>query len=257
MEAIDRVFDNLDKWRHFPCYQLERRADIFFSLYLPEVLERRFKVPMHPVVVPELPAYKPLLIGQMDDEQRKLVLGKKANDPTSDTYRRSYRIDYLALSQDMSKAYLVELKTDQNSWKKKQQICMDAAVRAGIGPLLDALSLIVPAASKKDRLKYRHLLTELRSLGLVDFPDTLCDSLLAADNKSVAEEFRHYTSSSQSRETTIVYVAPKPTDAQKNAGPCIDFEYFAAAIGGHDDSVARRFASSLKDWSSPSGSDTG
>ena len=33
-----QLFDRLDEWRDFPNYQLERRADIFFSLYLVEAL---------------------------------------------------------------------------------------------------------------------------------------------------------------------------------------------------------------------------
>ena len=36
---IDRIFDLLDGWRHLPAYQLERRADIFFGLFLPDVLD--------------------------------------------------------------------------------------------------------------------------------------------------------------------------------------------------------------------------
>jgi len=47
MKQIDTLFNRMDAWRHFPNYQLERRADIFFALYLPEVLEAklRFAVP--------------------------------------------------------------------------------------------------------------------------------------------------------------------------------------------------------------------
>ena len=41
MRSIDTLFDRMDAWRHLPSYQLERRADLFFSLYLPEVLEAR------------------------------------------------------------------------------------------------------------------------------------------------------------------------------------------------------------------------
>lgn len=41
MKQIDTLFDRMDAWRHFPNYQLERRADIFFALYLPEGLGAR------------------------------------------------------------------------------------------------------------------------------------------------------------------------------------------------------------------------
>jgi hypothetical protein len=35
MNPIDALFDRMDTWRHFPNYQLERRADLFFASYLP------------------------------------------------------------------------------------------------------------------------------------------------------------------------------------------------------------------------------
>ena len=38
--TIERVFELLDKWRHLPTYWLEPRADIFFALFLPEVLRK-------------------------------------------------------------------------------------------------------------------------------------------------------------------------------------------------------------------------
>jgi len=31
---LQTIFRHLDCWRHLPAYQLERRADIFFSAYL-------------------------------------------------------------------------------------------------------------------------------------------------------------------------------------------------------------------------------
>jgi len=34
VDPFDVVFRHLDRWRHFPNYQLERRADVFFSVYL-------------------------------------------------------------------------------------------------------------------------------------------------------------------------------------------------------------------------------
>ena len=56
MTPIDTLFDLMDTWRHFPSYQIERRADLTFALYLPEVLEATLGVPIHPGLVPEFPA---------------------------------------------------------------------------------------------------------------------------------------------------------------------------------------------------------
>ncbi len=50
--TIERVFELLDKWRHLPTYRLEPRADIFFALFLPEVLGVRFDMKINPLLVP-------------------------------------------------------------------------------------------------------------------------------------------------------------------------------------------------------------
>ena len=49
MQKLEELFARLDDWRHLPAYQLERRADIFFSLYLPDVLARRVG-PLNPTI---------------------------------------------------------------------------------------------------------------------------------------------------------------------------------------------------------------
>jgi hypothetical protein len=41
MDLIETLFDRMDGWRHLPNYQLERRADLFFSLYLPTAVEAK------------------------------------------------------------------------------------------------------------------------------------------------------------------------------------------------------------------------
>jgi hypothetical protein len=46
------LFDRLDAWRHCPAYQLERRADILFSLYLREVVEQELGVELLDVIIP-------------------------------------------------------------------------------------------------------------------------------------------------------------------------------------------------------------
>ena len=54
MDPLSRVFENLDRWRHLPGYQLERRADIFFSAYLEDVVEEVTGVPLEEEIIPEL-----------------------------------------------------------------------------------------------------------------------------------------------------------------------------------------------------------
>jgi hypothetical protein len=42
LKQLSALFDNMDVWRHLPAYQLERRADIFFSIYLSDLLASKF-----------------------------------------------------------------------------------------------------------------------------------------------------------------------------------------------------------------------
>jgi hypothetical protein len=90
---IAELFSLLDQWRHLPAYQLERRADIFFALYLPELLIDRLEIEIDGEVVPEFPVNKSVLSADID-----------AN--------RSVKVDYAAFAADRSQCVFVELKTD-------------------------------------------------------------------------------------------------------------------------------------------------
>ncbi|MHC4526174.1 MAG: hypothetical protein ACYSU8_11685 [Planctomycetota bacterium] len=41
MDLITTLFERMDGWRHLPNYQLERWADLLFSLYLPAAVEAK------------------------------------------------------------------------------------------------------------------------------------------------------------------------------------------------------------------------
>ena len=58
MNRINSLFDSLDDWRNLPSYQLERRADIFFSLYLAEVLKKKRNIDIDSRIIPEFPVIK-------------------------------------------------------------------------------------------------------------------------------------------------------------------------------------------------------
>ena len=88
--TIYDLFNLLDDWRHLPKYQLERRADLFFALFLPDVLEQHCDTPINPLIIPEFP------------------LKKCANNGSNN-------VDYFALSADGKRAFFVELKTEMRS----------------------------------------------------------------------------------------------------------------------------------------------
>lgn len=92
---LDALFELLDDWRHLPNYQLERRVDIFFGLYLPEFLGERFELSVAGWV-PKFPVKRDLIW------------------PVHGT-NRSVKVDYVAFGEGRKRCLLVELKTDAGS----------------------------------------------------------------------------------------------------------------------------------------------
>ena len=41
-KLLNKLFETLDDWRNLPAYQLERRADVFFAIYLDEIIKGKF-----------------------------------------------------------------------------------------------------------------------------------------------------------------------------------------------------------------------
>ena len=54
INRISEIFDNFDDWRHLPSYQLERRSDAFFSIYLGMILKETYAEEIQGII-PEFP----------------------------------------------------------------------------------------------------------------------------------------------------------------------------------------------------------
>jgi len=144
-DYVQRIFDNLDSWRHLPSYQLERRADAFFSAYLPDILELRFgSKPAH--LIPEFPIHIPTI--------HPGALG-----------HRSFKVDYLGVFSADRPLVLVELKTEASSRRDKQDWYLSKAQDTGVRDLLTGLAKIYAATVAKS--KYDALLGALDRAGLI------------------------------------------------------------------------------------------
>ena len=207
-KTIDDVFELLDQWRHFPAYQLERRADIYFAMFLPEVLEARCKTEFNRVVIPEFPL-------------------KKSDSNLSN------KADYFALSKVDKKPFLVELKTDMNSLIDSQRDYLCKASKKDLKTLIGEIITISSSKNTLHRPKYAHLLYYLSKLGLVEVPK---DALGKATNKV-----------SWSIKPKVIYVLPKESKAIPCDFAQITFHDFANAIKGRG-WIADRFALSLLEW---------
>lgn len=224
MTQIDMLFDRLDVWRHFPNYQLERRADIFFSLYLPEVLEAKLGFPILPDLVPEFP----VRIGTIYPE---IPIDK------------SYKIDYVALSADSQTAVLVELKTEMMSRRPEQDEYLLSAQMVGFSDLLDGLLNIFTATNAKR--KYFYLLTQLESMGLLFIPNSVKEVMSRSSLyglNAFAQDIKN-TAKEKVTKILVVYVQP-----HGESSDIISFRDFAEVVRRHDDPVSERFALSLSAW---------
>jgi len=131
---IEKLFSLLDDWRKLPAYQLERRADIFFALYLPEILNQppfEFGI-THDNIIPEFPV-----------RTNKMFNGK----PTF----RSNKIDYVVVSKKKKAVYLIELKTDENSRRDEQDRYLEDAEKETIKKLLKDISEISKKSKSKEK----------------------------------------------------------------------------------------------------------
>lgn len=138
----------LDKWRQLPAYQLERRADIFFALYLDRILEPSFQGHRFDLVIPEFP----VRLGSIS-----ATIPENGN--------RSMKVDYACFDTQKKVCVLVELKTDNGSMRDAQFEFMREAQRKGLLTLLYGISVLRNAS--KSKTKYDALLQQFIRAGLI------------------------------------------------------------------------------------------
>ena len=141
--SLEKVLDLLDKWRMFPSYQLERRVDVLFATFLPELLFSKFKKK----VIKLLPEF-PIRVGDIYE----LDINK------------SFRIDYVAVREDRSILF-VEFKTDMTSRRGEQDDYLERAKNAKLPKLIDGLIKIYGKTTQKK--KYMSFINELALIGWV------------------------------------------------------------------------------------------
>ncbi len=175
--TINDIFDNLDSWRNLPAYQLERRADIFFSIYLPAILSQKFGVEIEGLI-PEFP----IRVGTI---HQKVDINK------------SFKVDYLAKVNDSRTIMFVELKTDDGSRRDKQDWYLERAKKVGLVELLVGVRQIYQATNS--RKKYEYLLNMLQEMKFVTLSNNGTFEITQADYA-----------------IQIVYIQPNNPDNQDN-----------------------------------------
>ena len=115
-DILQQLIDRLRVYKPLPDYQIERRIDLLFSLFLPAVLNNKFSANDFVIVCPEFP------VKSLELKDKRLKLGMEINldDIKQIADNSSTKIDYLCYSKQKDKILLVELKTDISSFNLKQ-----------------------------------------------------------------------------------------------------------------------------------------
>jgi hypothetical protein len=214
------VFDLLDRWRHFPAYQLERRADIFFALYLPGIIEHALGVAVDPRVIPEFPIRK-------------------------EYSRRSTKVDYFLLSEDRSSAFLVELKTDMKSRNRRQDAYLADARSRGLRHLLGDVSVV--AEGSKEPAKYVHLLLALEEMGLVSVPSDVGDYAFPEVRRGIKKRISDVRVTAGESTVEVVYLQPHDSMDDR----VISFRAVAEYLDTLGDPFSNTFSRYVRRWIEP------
>ena len=222
---VKRVFELMDQWRHLPDYQLERRADIFFALFLPEVLKDHLGLDQEPYLIPEFP------------------IKNRHNNQSS-------KVDYLALERPKSgmpdRAFLVELKTDMASRRPEQDAVLNSAIERGACSLIDDVITIARVSEAKK--KYVHLLFHLKEAKLVRYgqenDEYLYKKALEGDYEILKGVERASWVSGHKPKLESLYIQPEPPPA------VVDFRKFACIVekGQGCEKIRRLFATYVRTW---------
>jgi len=234
-DVIGCLFDNLDRWRHHPKYQLERRADLFFSLYLNAVLEEKFNDEKDFCIadrlIPEFPVRKGTILEEFKEHPHRNM---------------SYNIDYFTTTKDLKNIIFIELKTDQKSINEKQNYYLKKTMEKDFNSVLKGIMEICKATEAKS--KYYRLLKELEYLGLIWNLNELDDLMGEAENKKIPSgNYNELINKIEINETSskkhLFIIQPNGV-----GGGIITFKDFHAVVTNYKDEISNRFAEFLNSW---------
>ena len=229
--GMNDFFQQLDKWRHFPAFPLEARSEVFFALFLPTVLEHHFNVRIKPQVIPQFP------------------LKQDSGDEGKD-YNLSDKVDFFALSEDASKGFFVELKTDVSSRRDDQDKYLEDALDKCMPCILhDFKEMSKSRNDKRARQKYFHMTHALSELGLIRLADGLEERMYAAHSQGVYELIDDICIL-KSPKLEVVYVQPYESDKDKCGDKKFHYIYFKefADIVESQGDMGGLFAGYLRKW---------
>jgi acid stress-induced BolA-like protein IbaG/YrbA len=160
-------FDFLIDWKKIPAYSLEPRIDSFIGYYLrdmiPDIISKYNKEILPSdgsgvieviEVIPEFPI-----------RQKTIDQIEHYDLEHPDPGERSYKVDFLIITREKPN-FLVEVKSDSNYLRYKQDGYLETAKNVGLGVLMNGIKDLREASRKK--IKYDHLINKLKDKNILD-----------------------------------------------------------------------------------------
>ena len=243
-KQIEELFKYLDQSRHQPDFRLEPQVAPFFASSLPKILRKKMGVSICETIIPEFPIRKGSLKGE---------------DPKDNA---SYWVDYVAFSKDGSEVFLVELKTDQNSFDdkhgEKQRKTYKKVKCENFHNLIEGVKILAknPNNDKQTRNKYIHLLAHIARSPYKPNSDKLKSVIKVAYLKkgfrknSLREEINtlDFPLGDPKTKPKVVYILPKTPDVDIDSFEYINFKEVGNTLSSRGNELERTFAKYLKKW---------
>jgi len=250
-EAVEKIFVNLTRWRNLPKYQLERRADIFFSLYLKDILEAKLSEDGNPVELSEL------VIPEFPIQQGN--------------QHHTANVDYVMFSKDLATVYLIEFKTDMGSLRPDQFAYLNAAKEkivdkaTGFKEILNELWSVFAATD--DKQKYFHLFKLLEKYKLLEpLPDELESKLYSGRRQGISAIIdRMEIVPTQINAAVIVFIQPKDFSQDEiekfekfklSEMTRITFENVIEYLNNISSPFSKLFATYIHEWTTAAGAES-
>ncbi len=145
-DKINKLFENLGVWIEFPKYQAERRLDVFFGLYLEDILKEcrpcEFTKEDRLVLIPEFPLQK------------------------NDINNECTNIDYMVFNVSKQCMHAIELKTDNHSVDDEQIAYYHKFEKIDVERLFDFI--IKTKRTGRSGKKYKTLAEYIKGQGLTN-----------------------------------------------------------------------------------------
>lgn len=228
MDPIDTIFRHLDQWRHFPAYALERRADVFFSVYLKGFLESALSLALEDEILPELPLKHGLVPSERESAQ-------------------SVKVDFALFPKDRERVLFVELKTDPKSRRDRQDGDLLVVQQLGFRRVVEGIREILLHTTAYQ--KYYHLAWALERLGFLRIPSEITSFLYPKPRQGLTRGLQAIEVTPLNPQIQVIYLQP---DAGEEPN-CLGFEQFASYVSRFPDPFSQRFAEHLLAWRAAAG----